>query len=139
MERRRSSWLTVPCVAVANAGSGERRERDSISRFDALPELATAANLLRQDPVNQLLDFRVAEPRLRPHYESLAPVAGAPTADDVRQPIPLLRVATVTLRDRAERGTHVGAAQSMAIQTAFLLGEPVALIETIARSRQSQR
>ena len=52
--------------------------------------LAVATNLLRQDPVNQLLDFLVAQPRLRPHHESLAPVAGTPAADDVGQLIPTL-------------------------------------------------
>jgi hypothetical protein len=87
--------------------------------------------LLRQNPADQLPDFLVAQVGSGPHDEAIAPMARASATNDVRKLIAILRIASIVLGNRNERGPDVGATQRVAIEATLLFGELQTAIEIV--------
>jgi hypothetical protein len=95
--------------------------------------------LLRQNPLHQLLELLIAQVAPRPHDEAIAPMTRAPSADNVGQPLAILRIAPVVLRYSGERWPDVRTAERVAIEASFLFSQFQAAIEILARVRQRKK
>lgn len=95
--------------------------------------------LLRQNPLHQLLELLITQVGSRPHDEAIAPMTRAASADNIGQPIAVLRIAPVVLGYSGERRPDVRAAERMAIEASFLFCEFQAAIEIVARVREREK